>query len=414
LVFNLLSHVDQQGHKSFLAKTKFRSLVVDLGDHAQVIAKRTGKRIVGTYTVLVRWRGKTTARIEFKTDKDNDITRGGLAPDAYRKRVLRFLKSLENLRVALFFVTDDRQLLQNAATPKTPDNESEEIDFTYDESEEIEAVALRRRSKRPKRSRRKYLETAVTRAITVAVEWAREQALSGSKQGEADANTIYANIIKRLGNISGAKKETKHANFGGLIATLREQAARTAQFAKFGFPSALNISDLIGSLASAKRDLPTIYKIVEPFVTTIRAKLDALQEVQDSVSGFVENLNFFFKDKKVAFDLKEGVSIRTSDNTVLSPAELSSGEKQLLLLFCSTLITKNDQAIYLIDEPEISLNIKWQRSFIQRLLLSAQKRRVQFILATHSFELFAPFQKNVLQLLDRKDARPKPATQTHA
>ncbi len=406
LVFNLLSHIDKQGHKSLLARTKFKSLRVDLGDHAQVIAKRRGRRIVGTYTAFVKWRKKTTGRIEFRTDKNNEITRReGQSEEAYQKSVERFLKSLENLRIAIFFVTDDRQLLQNALRPRKHDDESEEV---------IEAVTVRRRVRRPTRSKGKYLDTAVSRAIAVAVEWAREQVLSGSRQGEADANTIYTSIVRRLAKVSAAKTETKQANFGMLIATLREQAARTAQFAKFGFPSALNISELIGSLAKAKRDLPTIYKIVEPFVNTIKAKLDALQEVQDSVSGFVETLNSFFKDKKVAFDLKEGVSIKTNDNTVLSPAHLSSGEKQLLLLFCNTLITKNEQSIYLIDEPEISLNIKWQRRLIQRLLISAERRRVQFVLATHSFELFAPFQKNVLQLEDKNDARKKSATPTHA
>jgi energy-coupling factor transporter ATP-binding protein EcfA2 len=402
LIFNLLSHIDKQGHKSVLAKTKFKSLIVDLGHDAQVVAKRRGKRILGTYTAYVKQRGKVTGRIEFRADRANDIMRPDWqTQDVYDRNVGRFLKGLENLRVALFFVTDDRQLLQNARRARESDDENEESE---------EGVALRRRLRRSARLRGKYLDRAVSQAISVAVQWAREQVLSGSKQGEADANTIYTGIVRRLANVSAVKRADKRANFGLLITALREQAARTAQFAKFGFPSALNIGELIDSLIRAKRDLPTIYKIVEPFVDTIRAKLDALQEVQDSVSGFVETLNSFFKDKKVDFDLKEGVSIKTSDGTVLPPAALSSGEKQLLLLFCNTLITKNDQAIYLIDEPEISLNIKWQRRLIQRLLISAEKRKVQFILATHSFELFAPFRKNVLQLVDKHDARTKPAT----
>jgi len=198
-----------------------------------------------------------------------------------------------------------------------------------------------------------------------------------------------------------------------LITTLREQAARTAQFVKFGFPSALNINELIGSLVRAKKDLSTIQRIVEPFVDTIKAKLDALQEVQDSVSGFVDTLNSFFKDKTVEFNLKSGISIKASDNTSLPPSSLSSGEKQLLLLFCNTLITRSDQAIYLIDEPEISLNIKWQRQLIQSLFNMSAKRKVQFVLATHSFELFAPFQENVLHLIERKDAT-KRASTAHA
>src|SRR6266478_3560995 len=140
LVFNLLSHIDKRGHKSVLAKTKFKSLIVDLGDHAQVIARRRGKRIIGAYTAFVKWRGKITGRIEFKTDKNNDIIRReGQSQEVYQKSVERFLKSLENLRIALFFVTDDRQLLQNAPLPRKPDDEDEEV---------IEGFTVRRRQDR--------------------------------------------------------------------------------------------------------------------------------------------------------------------------------------------------------------------------------------------------------------------------
>ncbi len=406
LVFNLLSHIDKHGHKSFLAKTKFKALVIDLGDRTQVIARRRGNRIVGTYTAYVRRHGRIVARIKFLTDKDNDIVSPppGRQHDLFERRAQHLLTTLANLRIALFFVTDDRQLLQNVTRQKDVDTESELGE---------EEAHVRRIVRRSPRSRRRYLDTAVSRAITVAAEWAREQVFTGSRKGEADANTIYTGIVRQLARVSAPRSESKRTNIARLITTLREQAARTAQFVKFGFPSALNINELIGSLVRAKKDLSTIQRIVEPFVDTIKAKLDALQEVQDSVSGFVDTLNSFFKDKTVEFNLKSGISIKASDNTSLPPSSLSSGEKQLLLLFCNTLITRSDQAIYLIDEPEISLNIKWQRQLIQSLFNMSAKRKVQFVLATHSFELFAPFQENVLHLIERKDAT-KRASTAHA
>ena len=77
---------------------------------------------------------------------------------------------------------------------------------------------------------------------------------------------------------------------------------------------------------------------------------------------------------------------------------LSSGEKQLLLLFINT-ITATDQAtIFIIDEPEISLNIKWQRMLLKTLLKFSARNYVQFIIATHSIELLAPNSTNVIKL----------------
>src|SRR5579863_8810610 len=183
LIFHLLSHIDKSGHKSFLAKTKFKSIAIDLGKHTQVIAKRRGKKIIGTYTALVKQRGKELGRIEFNADKNNDVIRPeGHSQEAFEKKVQRFLKCLENLRIALFFVTDDRQLLQNEPRRSDTGQESEEF---------VQSAGGRLRLKRSPRTRGKYLDAAVSRAVKVAVQWAREQVLSGSKQGEADANTIY-------------------------------------------------------------------------------------------------------------------------------------------------------------------------------------------------------------------------------
>ena len=81
------------------------------------------------------------------------------------------------------------------------------------------------------------------------------------------------------------------------------------------------------------------------------------------------------KDNKVKFILNE-------DGSVLNCTELSSGEKQLLIIFISTLIQKNRKCIAFWDEPEISLHIGWQ----QQLINTMQKLNpnMQMIIATHS------------------------------
>jgi ABC-type phosphate/phosphonate transport system ATPase subunit len=324
-------------------------------------------------------------------------------PNLYERRTEHFLKSLENLKVALFLLTDDRRLQQNVL-------QSQAIEISA--SGRIRTVQVGRSSRIARPSRTQYLDSAVLQATKSAVEWVKEQVLSGSKQGEADANTIYAEIVRRLASISGPSK-VERTNLRMLTATLQEQAIRSREFAKFGFPAALNISDLVKSLSRVRKEVPTIFKIVEPFVDTTKAKLDALQEVQDSVSGFVATLNSFFKDKKVEFNLNTGITITANDGTTLPAFNLSSGEKQLLLLFCNTLITKDEETICLIDEPEISLNIKWQRHLIRSLLESTRKRKVQFVLATHSFELFAPYKRNVVELVDPHYANARNSTTTN-
>ena len=52
----------------------------------------------------------------------------------------------------------------------------------------------------------------------------------------------------------------------------------------------------------------------------------------------------------------------------------------------------------MIDEPEISLNVKWQRELIQSLLEITEGANVQFIFASHSIELISQHLNRVVKL----------------
>ena len=45
--------------------------------------------------------------------------------------------------------------------------------------------------------------------------------------------------------------------------------------------------------------------------------------------------------------------------------KLSSGEKQIVSLFSHLYLSHQNNYIVLIDEPEMSLSVKWQRMFLQ-------------------------------------------------
>lgn len=62
--------------------------------------------------------------------------------------------------------------------------------------------------------------------------------------------------------------------------------------------------------------------------------------------------------------------------------QLSSGEKQLLVILLTILVQDNKSSILFMDEPEISLHFDWQKKLIQYIL--ELNPNVQIILATHS------------------------------
>ena len=67
---------------------------------------------------------------------------------------------------------------------------------------------------------------------------------------------------------------------------------------------------------------------------------------------------------------------------VLTPYQLSSGEKQMLVILLTVLIEDNQPYVLFMDEPEVSLHIDWQQRLIDmRIDLNPN---VQIILTTHS------------------------------
>jgi energy-coupling factor transporter ATP-binding protein EcfA2 len=81
----------------------------------------------------------------------------------------------------------------------------------------------------------------------------------------------------------------------------------------------------------------------------------------------------------------EGLSVQLPSGEDLSPVLLSSGEKHLLVLLVAALSA--GESLLLIDEPELSLNVDWQRALVPTLReLNASS---QLIMATHSPEICA-------------------------
>jgi predicted ATPase len=131
-----------------------------------------------------------------------------------------------------------------------------------------------------------------------------------------------------------------------------------------------------------------IRKLLTEFEKFETKSLKAMEEIQT----YMETLNFFLKDsaKKILFreDTAE-INFSTLDKhgNILTEYKdinfLSSGEQQILILFSYIAFNSGDGRVFIIDEPELSLHIKWQEDFLEKLDLITPKS-TQLILATHS------------------------------
>ena len=105
-------------------------------------------------------------------------------------------------------------------------------------------------------------------------------------------------------------------------------------------------------------------------------------EVSIPKTMFQNIIDNLFKDTGKVIDRKSNEIQFVQDGTTLTPYQLSSGEKQILVIMLTVLVENGEPHALLMDEPEISLHIEWQQKLIG--LIRELNPKAQIILSTHS------------------------------
>lgn len=124
------------------------------------------------------------------------------------------------------------------------------------------------------------------------------------------------------------------------------------------------------------------------FLRQLLTSYEASRPQELALEDFVNVINGYFEtaetDKRLRFD-KEKLNVEVWHDalqTSLPFGSLSSGEKQIVSVFSRLILDANKSYLILIDEPELSLSIEWQRRFLPDILNNKSCR--QLIAITHS------------------------------
>ncbi len=95
-------------------------------------------------------------------------------------------------------------------------------------------------------------------------------------------------------------------------------------------------------------------------------------EYEEPLNQLCEACNRYLHSNEIVYDPTEpAIYIRnrkTSENSLehrIELSQLSSGEKQLVSLFTHLYLADGTQYFVIIDEPEISLSVEWQETFLE-------------------------------------------------
>ncbi|RGR59198.1 ABC transporter ATP-binding protein [Streptococcus salivarius] len=143
-------------------------------------------------------------------------------------------------------------------------------------------------------------------------------------------------------------------------------------------------------------------------VLPIAEKLEKrLSDISGRINNFTNIVNSFFEDsmekKKLVYGNFGKPYFNIKGRTDKIGLEyLSSGEKQIVILFANLVLTnqysklKIYRNIFIADEPEISLHMLWQMKLIPNILKS--RKNLQIILATHSPEIVGEYENKMFEL----------------
>ncbi len=145
-----------------------------------------------------------------------------------------------------------------------------------------------------------------------------------------------------------------------------------------GFGHLLPSESKFATIYAKKPELQNVVKQIEKVETTIAeitAPRERFRKVLESMFTGSKHLDFTDKEIKVQLpkDREIGLSL------------LSSGEKQLLFIALFALTASNHSLM--IDEPELSMHVDWQKKLVATL--RDLNPNLQLIMATHSPEIMA-------------------------
>lgn len=414
LLWHLLSAADNKGHRTFLARTPFESLEVALSDGTRIKVKKL-RGLVGNFQIRVERPHAEDIEVSYPVaDESLRVMGHGVQWEAdygqpsfwderegrgsyqhfgawietpsgrMRQVVLNeepdpFLTFLSMQGIVPIMLSDDRML-------HSDDPELERWRERVNSAQGVNELN--------DRADRVSAELRVTlRRVT---DWFRRLTIGGQNSGFEGANTIYRNVLLRL--TSRAVSPIDEDSHEDIRETLKALGTESLKFEEFGLVPHFAADEFLVLLEDVG-DEGLARDILAPYLATLRTRYAALEHPERMLRALVYVANEFLTDKRVSFNPQDGLTILTHDGTVLEPEMLSSGERQLCTLLCTTILAGRDSRLFIIDEPELSLGVNWQRQVIATLLRLTKGTSLQFILATHSIEIISGQPESIVRLI---------------
>jgi len=207
-----------------------------------------------------------------------------------------------------------------------------------------------------------------------------------------------SDVEERIEQISSGIKHTLFGWFNRLDKEIWERlikAAKTEDIEIENFETLKIVMDHIrdyvsdqGKAEVLKSFDPGQVDVLDDFLSDILQAYKEQKEKEETIQQFITICNHYLIDKRIFYHQSQGSIevIQVKKNRSLDLKSLSSGEKQIISIFSKLYLEIKKPCVILIDEPELSISMEWQRTLLPDILNSP--KCLFLMAATHSPFIF--------------------------
>ena len=390
LIFGLLTTDLDRTNLSYMFEIPFSKVAVHFSSGTRIEASRKDS-LIGSYHIKLCGKSGIEAGANVrqrKSGKSGDVVQS--------EELLSFLNCVKDLNVTVHFLSDERRISHSQLFTEDDLEDDELYDqLTGDEHGRTFRYTLRRSAHVDRK------QIAVVSALHRTHQWIRNQALISSKAQDENIAEIYGGIVRVIASAPENDGFDREQGLNDVVARIESLTHSTLPYYGFGLVSKLDTDSILSNARSARPDSHVMLeRILRTFLEISESRLESLRELKETIAIVIASINAFLEDKYISYNLQDGFTITHKiTQEILSAKVLSSGEKQLILLLCSIVSTSLERTIFIVDEPELSLNAKWQRKLISTITDCIRGKPVQFIFATHSLHILAQHDDQAVQLI---------------
>ena len=200
-----------------------------------------------------------------------------------------------------------------------------------------------------------------------------------------DTDSMKRDLYKAFSKLGVAKDKSELIQ--GHINKIKDSISRISSRPRISFEDVFVLS-----LINRTMSIIEISKEHEINATKI---FDPLTQFLKCLKDFMPNKTFKLGDEEKGNLIIELFEYKVKKSPI-DITSLSSGEKQLFILWAESLLQNKSSQLFITDEPELSLHISWQRIIIEKIL--EINPNAQIIVATHSPEIAGKFPNNIINM----------------